>query len=212
MPNLFILSDNEKFLEDLSEQINLYAPEYASNINNAETVPDVIILDDKKENLPDLQNQYPHTPIFILKTQDSEKPVDTDLLKYEEKPLILSSFISKLQAVINLTASSDAGRLKFNKYELRPANKEIVNLRNGDVIKLTEKEVSIIQYLYKIRGRIVSKNELLQEVWGYRPDVTTHTIETHIYRLRQKVEKDEPDAQLIITEEGGYILKKTTDR
>ena len=86
--------------------------------------------------------------------------------------------------------------------------KEILNLRNNETIKLTEKEVSILQYLYKIKNKIVTKADLLQEVWGYNPDVTTHTIETHIYRLRQKVEHDDKSAQLIITEEGGYMLKR----
>ena len=74
-------------------------------------------------------------------------------------------------------------------------------------LKKTEKEVAIIKYLYKAKDKIVSKNELLQEVWGYSPDVSTHTIETHIYRLRQKVEHENPDAQLIMTEDGGYKLK-----
>lgn len=112
-----------------------------------------------------------------------------------------------MQAGINRFENSSEGYLTFNRYELRPMSKEILNLRNAELIKLTEKEVSIIKYLYKSQDRIVSKNELLQEVWGYSPDVTTHTIETHIYRLRQKVEHDNPDAQIIITEEGGYLLK-----
>ena len=99
------------------------------------------------------------------------------------------------------------GYLYFNNFELRPANKEIINLRNNESTKLTEKEVSILKYLYKSRGRIVSKNELLQEVWEYSPEVTTHTIETHIYRLRQKVEQNSPEIQLILTDEGGYSLK-----
>ena len=208
MPNMIILSDNEKFLEDLTEQITIYAPEYAGNINVAETVPDVIIIDGRREKDAVLKNNYPHTPIFVLESKGSDKPKDTGLIRHEIKPLVLSSFINKLRSAVNLAANSDAGRLKFNKYELRPVNKEILNLRNNEVIKLTEKEVAIIQYLYKIKDRIVSKNELLQEVWGYRPDVTTHTIETHIYRLRQKVEKDNPQAQLIVTEDGGYILKR----
>ena len=61
--------------------------------------------------------------------------------------------------------------------------------------------------MYKNKDRLISKNELLQEVWGYSPDVSTHTIETHIYRLRQKVEHDDPEAQLILTADGGYQLK-----
>ena len=78
---------------------------------------------------------------------------------------------------------------------------------NSEITKLTEKEVSILKYLYKSGAKIVSKNELLQEVWGYSPEVTTHTIETHIYRLRQKVEHEDISAQLILTSDGGYQLK-----
>ena len=62
-------------------------------------------------------------------------------------------------------------------------------------------------YLYKSQDTIVGKNELLKDVWGYSPDVSTHTIETHIYRLRQKVEKEDENAQLIVTVDGGYQLK-----
>ena len=103
--------------------------------------------------------------------------------------------------------NSEEGYLRFNQYELRPLVKEILNERNNEITKLTEKEVSIIKYLYKAGNKIVSKNELLQEVWGYSPDVTTHTIETHIYRLRQKVEHEDISAQLILTSDGGYQLK-----
>ena len=85
--------------------------------------------------------------------------------------------------------------------------KDIINQRNNEVIKLTEKEVAIIKYLYKSQDHIVTKNDLLQDVWGYAPDVTTHTIETHVYRLRQKVEHEDADAQLIVTLDGGYRLK-----
>ncbi len=95
----------------------------------------------------------------------------------------------------------------FNQYIVRPIKKDIINQRNNEVIKLTEKEVAIIKYLYKSQDHIVTKNDLLQDVWGYAPDVTTHTIETHVYRLRQKVEHEDADAQLIVTLDGGYRLK-----
>ena len=72
--------------------------------------------------------------------------------------------------------------------------------------KLTEKEVSVIKYLYKNAGKIVSKNDLIQEVWEYSADVATHTVETHIYRLRQKVEQNKTENQIILTSEGGYQL------
>ena len=72
-------------------------------------------------------------------------------------------------------------------------------------IKLTEREVDILKYLYQNSDVISSKENLLENVWGYSADVTTHTIETHIYRLRQKVE-EEGGSQLIITENNGYRL------
>ena len=123
------------------------------------------------------------------------------------KPLQLDAFLNQLRAGSNLLDNSADGYLHFNRYELRPVAREILNLRNNEIVKLTEKEVAIIKYLYKARDKIVAKNELLQEVWGYSPDVSTHTIETHIYRLRQKVEHENPEAQLIMTEDGGYKLK-----
>lgn len=119
----------------------------------------------------------------------------------------LTTFLDELHACLNLFENSTDGYLSFNDYEVRPIKKDIINHRNNEVIKLTEKEVAVIKYLFKANERVVSKNELLQEVWGYAPDATTHTIETHIYRLRQKVEHDDSSAQLIITLEGGYKLK-----
>ena len=95
----------------------------------------------------------------------------------------------------------------FNQYELHPLAKEIVNLRNNELVKLTEKEVAVIKYLYKSKDKIVTKNDLLKDVWDYNAEVTTHTIETHIYRLRQKVEHENAEAQLILTEDGGYKLR-----
>ena len=123
------------------------------------------------------------------------------------KPFSLSAFLDELHSCINIFENSENGYVVFNRYIVRPIKKDIFNQRNGEVVKLTEKEVAILKYLYKNRSRIVSKNELLQEVWGYAPDATTHTIETHIYRLRQKVEHDNAEAQLITTVEGGYQLK-----
>ena len=120
---------------------------------------------------------------------------------------MLSSFIDDIKSSINIFENSNDGLLEFNKYKLYPSRKEILNLRNNETIKLTEKEVAIIKYLYKNQGKIVSKNDLMQEVWGYVADVATHTVETHIYRLRQKVEQDDVSAQLIQTSDGGYKLK-----
>lgn len=206
MPNLLILSEQNIFAEDLKQQINLYAPEFC--LDFADGKPDVAILDDLPEKMTELRKSFPHIPLFVLIKSGDEKPDHGSLVKYVIKPIRLCDFLNELKASINLATLSEAGNLQFGCYELRPSRKEIFNLQRHEATKLTEKEVAIIQYLYKNDNHIVTKNELLQEVWGYNPDVTTHTIETHIYRLRQKVEHNGSDAPFIITAEGGYSLIK----
>ena len=73
-------------------------------------------------------------------------------------------------------------------------------------IRLTEKEAAILAFLHRMGERAVPRQELLTKVWGYNPAVTTHTLETHIYRLRRKIEADPAKACLLITEAGGYRL------
>jgi DNA-binding response OmpR family regulator len=76
----------------------------------------------------------------------------------------------------------------------------------GKKTRLTEKETAILRYLYRAGKTPVPRDQLLTEVWGYNSGVTTHTLETHIYRLRQKIEKDPSNATLLVTEGGGYKL------
>ena len=73
-------------------------------------------------------------------------------------------------------------------------------------VRLTEKETSILKYLFRAGEKAVSRDVLLNEVWGYNAGVTTHTLETHIYRLRQKIEADPSSAEILVTEPGGYRL------
>ena len=71
---------------------------------------------------------------------------------------------------------------------------------------MTEKETNILKYLYRAGGKAVKREELLEEVWGYNSGVTTHTLETHVYRLRQKIEPQKGEATLLLTQPGGYSL------
>lgn len=208
MPNILFLSDNKNFAEDLSEQIALYANDFNILHENDETAAvDMIILDDKVSLLASLRKEHPHTPVILLQKEEDDTIETSVLNNIVFKPFSLEKLLNQVRAGINLLDNSEVGYLNFNKYIVRPIKKDIFNQRNQEVVKLTEKEVAILKYLYKCRDRIVTKNELLQEVWGYSPEVSTHTIETHIYRLRQKVEHEDTEAQLILTEDGGYRLK-----
>ena len=92
------------------------------------------------------------------------------------------------------------------RYEVRPGGKILVDEAAKKKVHLTEKETAILRYLYRAGRRPVPRETLLNEVWGYNPGVTTHTLETHIYRLRQKIEPDPSNARLLVTESGGYRL------
>ncbi len=207
MPSILFLSDNEGFAEDLCGQIHLYAPEFSIEREDDDASYDIYILDEKRELLPRLREKHVKSPIVLLEKNVEGLGENGDLVFLVEKPFRLNEFLNNLRSCINKFENSSDAYLTFNNYELHPLAKEILNLRNNELIKLTEKVVAVIKYLYKAKDKIVSKTDLLQDVWDYNAEVSTHTIETHIYRLRQKVEHDDVDAQLIITENGGYKLK-----
>lgn len=199
MSNVLILSDNEVLKADLSDQIKHYISDFEV-IEDIEKA-DIIVIDEKIEILKSLEK---NAPVILLSREDVDNTKAQSII---QKPFLLSNFLDTVKASINIYENSEEGNLEFNKYVLYPSRKEILNKRDKSVTKLTEKEVAIIKYLYKNTDKIVSKNDLMQEVWEYSADVATHTVETHIYRLRQKVEQDNIENQIIITFEGGYQLK-----
>ena len=206
MPDILFLSEQGDFAEDLSEQIRLYAPDFTIHREEKKDEAfDLYLLDEQPEKLKDLRREHHKAPVILL-SSEGNLAEDDNSATIIAKPFALADFLNRLRSSINLFENRSEGYLIFNAYELHPVAKEILNLRTGEVIKLTEKEVAVIKYLYKAKDKIVSKNDLLQDVWDYNPEVTTHTIETHIYRLRQKVEHDGQGAPLIMTEDGGYKL------
>ncbi len=90
-------------------------------------------------------------------------------------------------------------------YVFHPRSKHLATSRGGK-LRLTEKETAILRFLHKAAPNTVTREVLLRDVWGYNANVTTHTLETHIYRLRQKIEEDPVRAKLLITDGGGYKL------
>jgi DNA-binding response OmpR family regulator len=119
------------------------------------------------------------------------------------KPFSLNEFLCSLSSKTLLPKVRHKECITFMEYTFYPVTKEIIT--PSETIKLTEKEVIILKYLYNRAPEIISKEELLKNVWGYSTEMTTHTIETHIYRLRQKVEQN-GGSQIIITENSGYRI------
>lgn len=200
MAHILFVSDNEDFAADLKAQVLRFAPDFSF----VETAPDLLLVDENLQRCDELRRKYPSIPLIFLSDENKEN----DMLNiYVKKPFSLMSFLDVLRAANNNLDNSVDGYLCFNGYELRPNLREIADIKSGSVVKLTEKEVSILKYLYKNQNGYVSKNDLQRNVWKYSEDVTTHTIETHIYRLRQKVEQTDGH-RLIVTDNGGYKLQQ----
>jgi DNA-binding response OmpR family regulator len=150
-------------------------------------------------------------PIILLTGEAREEPdqvagLDAGANDYVLKPFKFSVLLARVRAHLRIHQASQDAVLMLGPYEFRPAMKVLADPR-GRKVRLTDKETSILRYLYRSGEKPVGRDELLREVWGYNAAVTTHTLETHIYRLRQKIEPDAQAPKLLITETGGYRLQ-----
>jgi DNA-binding response OmpR family regulator len=118
----------------------------------------------------------------------------------------VAELLARLQAHLRIFENSEHVVLTIGPYDFRPGTKALQDRTKGRRIRLTDKETAILKFLYRSGARTVARQVLLNDVWGYDPTVTTHTLETHIYRLRQKIEPDPANIRLLITEIGGYRL------
>lgn len=151
------------------------------------------------------------SPIIMLTGADSDADtilgLEAGANDYVAKPFKFSVLLARLRAHLRSHEQSEDAIFKVGPYEFRPAVKMLVT-QDEKRIRLTEKETSILKFLYRAGGKPVTRDVLLDEVWGYNSGVTTHTLETHVYRLRQKIEPDPSNASILITESGGYRLSQ----
>ena len=115
-------------------------------------------------------------------------------------------FGARLRAQLRTHEQREDAVFTIGPYSFRPSAKLLQEADGKKKVRLTEKETAILKYLYRAKDHVVGRDTLLGEVWGYNAGVTTHTLETHIYRLRQKIERDPAAAEILLTERGGYRL------
>src|SRR6202521_5736940 len=125
---------------------------------------------------------------------------------YVTKPFRLHELLPRLRAHLRQSEHSDEAVLTIGPYSFQPGAKLMIDASGRKKVRLTEKETAILKYLYRAGDRVIGRDTLLGEVWGYNAGVTTHTLETHVYRLRQKIERDPAHAEILVTEPGGYRL------
>jgi DNA-binding response OmpR family regulator len=220
---ILIVDDDEDLRESLREQLALYdefeldaAPTAGKGLEAVKSGHfDLLILDvnlpdmDGRELCKQLRKSGFKSPIIMLTGNVSDADMilglDAGANDYVSKPFKIAVLLARIRAQLRQHEQSEDAVFTIGPFTFKPAAKQLVDEKGGK-IRLTEKESSILKYLYRADEKVVSRETLLHEVWGYNAGVTTHTLETHIYRLRQKIEKDPSEAVLLVTEAGGYKL------
>ena len=144
---------------------------------------------------------------ILVITNENDVPAhvfgsDKKISDYIKKPF---KFIDLLSRIDFLLKKRDETTLLIGPYTFQPVMKLLLT-ESSEEIRLTEKETSMLLFLYHSKDYVVQRDTLMHEVWGYSTDVTTHTLETHVYRLRQKMKPGPGDTDLLVTEAGGYRL------
>lgn len=220
---LLVVDDDTDLREQLVDQLGAVAEFLAQGVETAaaglsrvkEQHVDLVVLDlglpdmDGREACRTMRSNGFKGPVIMLTGQDSDADMvsglDSGANDYVTKPFKIAVLLARIRAQLRQHENSEDAVFSIGPYSFRPAAK-LLTAATGSRVRLTEKETSILKFLYRAAQKVVSRDVLLHEVWGYNAGVTTHTLETHIYRLRQKIEKDPSNAVLLVTEMGGYKL------
>ncbi|OIP82414.1 MAG: DNA-binding response regulator [Rhodobacterales bacterium CG2_30_65_12] len=221
--NILLVDDDDDLREALAEQLVMTEDFDVFEAGNGveamqkahEGLYDLVILDvglpdtDGRELCKLLRKQGVKCPVLMLTGHDSDADtilgLDSGANDYVTKPFKFPVLLARIRAQLRQHEQSEDAVFQLGPYSFRPAMKMLVT-EDEKKIRLTEKETNILKYLYRAQDGVVARDVLLHEVWGYNAGVTTHTLETHIYRLRQKIEPDPSNARLLVTESGGYRL------
>jgi len=223
MVKILAVDDDSHLLETLVRQLS---SETDFDVTGAETIadaklrleetdPDLILLD---VSLPDgdgrdacrwIRSQGYTIPVLMLTAQDGEmdtiEGLEAGANDYIAKPLRLGELVARIRIHLDQYQARSDARITIGAFVFSPGSKTLTHRDTGKDLSLTEKETAIIKYLFKKEGAEVNKIELLENVWGYNERITTHTLETHIYRLRQKIYLIDENS-ILVTRNNGSCL------
>jgi len=220
---ILLVDDDDDLREALTEQLELYEEFTIQQKSTAtegvktarEGHLDLLIMDvglpdmDGREAVKLLRKGGFKSPIIMLTGHDTDSDtilgLEAGANDYIAKPFKFAVLLARIRAQLRQHEQSEDAVFTIGHYSFRPAQKLLVQ-EDGTKVRLTEKETAILKYLYRADQKVITRDILLEEVWGYNSGVTTHTLETHIYRLRQKIEINPSSAALLVTESGGYKL------
>ncbi|HIP22913.1 MAG TPA: response regulator transcription factor [Rhodobacteraceae bacterium] len=223
LKKILMVDDDEDLREALADQLVLTddfdvfeAGTGAEGLTKAkEALYDLVILDvglpdmDGRELCRLMRKQGVKAPIVMLTGHDTDSDtilgLDAGANDYVTKPFKFPVLLARIRSQLRQHEQSEDAVFTVGPYTFKPAAKMLLT-EDDKKIRLTEKETNILKFLYRASDGVVARDVLLHEVWGYNAGVTTHTLETHIYRLRQKIEPDPSNARILLTESGGYRL------
>ncbi|MBB3611835.1 response regulator transcription factor [Rhizobium sp. BK602] len=220
---ILLVDDDNDLREMLVEQLSLYEEftvlqevNAGKGVQTARATPvDLLIMDvglpdmDGREAVKLLRKNGFKPPIIMLTGHDTDSDtilgLEAGANDYVTKPFRFAVLLARIRAQLRQHEQSEDATFTVGRYLFKPSQK-LLTTEDGQKIRLTEKEAAIIRYLYRADQKVVTRDILLEEVWGYNSGVTTHTLETHVYRLRQKIERDPSNAEILVTENGGYKI------
>ncbi len=221
---ILLVDDDTALRQSLAEQLQLHEEfeigEAGSGAEALEKVKeqryDLLLLDvglpdfDGRELCKVIRRGGHKMPVIMLTAADTDADtilgLESGANDYVTKPFRLGVLLARIRAQLRQHEQSEDAVFTIGPYSFRPSAKLLFDPETKRKIRLTEKETAILKYLYRTGDKVVPREVLLDEVWGYNAGVATHTLETHIYRLRQKIERDPSNARLLVTEPGGYRL------
>jgi len=223
LKKILLVDDEDDLREALSDQLILTeefdvfeAATGAEGMVKAKgAIFDLVILDvglpdmDGRELCRLMRKQGVKCPVLMLTGHNTDADtilgLDAGANDYVAKPFKFPVLLARIRAQLRQHEQSEDAVFNIGPYTFKPAAKLLLDEQEKK-IRLTEKETNILKFLYRATEGVVARDVLLHEVWGYNAGVTTHTLETHIYRLRQKIEPDPSNARILVTESGGYRL------
>ena len=220
---ILVVDDDADLRETLVEQLALYDEfnvlQESSAVQGMQAARngavDLLIMDvglpdmDGREAVKMLRKNGFKAPIVMLTGHDTDSDtilgLEAGANDYVTKPFRFAVLLARIRAQLRQHEQSEDATFTVGPYLFKPSQK-LLSTEDGQKIRLTEKEAAIIRYLYRADQKVVTRDVLLEEVWGYNYGVTTHTLETHVYRLRHKIDSDPSNAEILVTENGGYKI------
>jgi DNA-binding response OmpR family regulator len=174
--------------------------------------PDVLLIDhelagsEPRQTISRLRSRGLAGPILLFAATRQE--LESALGECVIRPFRFAEVLARLRALLHERETKFDETLMIGPYPFRPSSGDLTK-SGGESVRLTETESAILLRLARAGGTGVSREVLLRDVWGYNPAVATRTLETHIYRIRRKIEGDPMRPTLLMREAGGYRLAST---